>query len=276
MKVTVGVVALMTLLVLAVTGPMYADVLPAATYCINVTGSDGSGEQECGELPSYGAPPLSFQHADLLGQFTFYGLVSNVPLPGTFNSPGRASVLGEIDQFTDHHPPLAYYAFASLSYFASVQPVGNVPAGVTMVPIDVTTSLFASVDSSSGGTADASAFSKFLGLNLTTNASCNLGVCTGPGDLTDFLVVYVPIDALIDLKVGAHGSGGYETSTQGFLNFQAIGDPLIQIDPSFQFADDFQVVYSPNMAPVPEPSTFLLLGSSLVAVGGAAKRKLSR
>lgn len=63
----------------------------------------------------------------------------------------------------------------------------------------------------------------------------------------------------------------------------AIVDPTIEIDPSFAYAKDFELEYSPGYFPsgsaVPEPSTWLLLASgfgALILRRGSVRRRPAR
>ena len=74
-----------------------------------------------------------------------------------------------------------------------------------------------------------------------------------------------PVGVPESIDVEAYGGftlqvGGFDGGTdKGF--FYATADPSFEIDPSFPYADDFALVYSPGFASaaVPEPSSLLLL-----------------
>jgi hypothetical protein len=57
----------------------------------------------------------------------------------------------------------------------------------------------------------------------------------------------------------------------------AMIDPLIQIDPSWPYADKFFLEFSEGFGPapyaVPEPTTMLLLGSGLIGLAGYGRKK---
>ncbi len=84
-------------------------------------------------------------------------------------------------------------------------------------------------------------------------------------------VEYV-IDMIADVSI-ANNSGGASASI----------DPMMDIDPSFLFADDFQLLFSPGIgnsaSPVPEPSTWAILLGGLAGLGVArlwASRRTTR
>jgi PEP-CTERM motif-containing protein len=79
--------------------------------------------------------------------------------------------------------------------------------------------------------------------------------------------ITVSAAGIIQLVVG----GG--TSATEFGAFQASADPTFEIDPSFLYADDFEIDYSPGFsaptgtpADVPEPSSLLVLGIGLLSL----------
>ena len=77
------------------------------------------------------------------------------------------------------------------------------------------------------------------------------------------------------LLVNANVEGGFTMNAGAAVQGPVIGtaivaatagvDPIISIDPSFLFANDYHIEFSPGVAAVPEPSSILLL-STAVAV----------
>jgi len=108
----------------------------------------------------------------------------------------------------------------------------------------------------------------FAGTCLFANLNCTYG--------TDPLSVNAAMSTMSNYENGifmtlslvANGTG----SVSGFL------DPIVQIDPSFDRASEFQLLFSPGVgnspfAVVPEPGTLALLGSSVIGLGLARRRK---
>lgn len=66
-------------------------------------------------------------------------------------------------------------------------------------------------------------------------------------------------------------------SGEGFYyNSYMYLDPLIVIDPSFQYWDQYRLVFSEGINPIPEPGTLLLIGSGLIGLAGLRKKFRAR
>ena len=77
------------------------------------------------------------------------------------------------------------------------------------------------------------------------------------------------------------GSLGLQVSDGGIDTgmFDAMADPIIEIDPSFAFADDFELDFSPGFSAgttseVLEPSSLTLLAAAFAALAMIRRRNL--
>ncbi|NHZ45932.1 hypothetical protein [Nitratidesulfovibrio liaohensis] len=79
-------------------------------------------------------------------------------------------------------------------------------------------------------------------------------------------------------EVGSHNYAGYYG---GLMEGYAFVDPVIRIDPAFEFASLYTVHLSPGLgnswtsapAPTPEPCSFMLMASGMVVAGVVVRRK---
>jgi hypothetical protein len=174
------------------------------------------------------------------------------------------------------------------------------PVPVEFIPIDVSGTLTVSADAHGGGpsgqtmgaTASAS-FSLGQAESLSIGCDSSLGECdvfkqdglsssqsnVTDGDTVTFNFSYETdlspnqvatgfVDAVIDL---GEVQGDLEEGTGLNDSANAISDPMIEIDPSFAFKDDFQLLFSKNLlAPtnaVPELSTWLMMALGFAGLG---------
>lgn len=168
-------------------------------------------------------------------------------------------------------------AVATVLYQAAVVPKSGAPP-VNSVPVDVFAS--GSANCSSSGLVSSATSSVDMFINSTSVSSSFVGNCPPNGagfqvNNVDQFFVNTPIDVTISSEI-LLGTEYFVPFFNGFSSGSAQIDPVFQIDPSFPFANDFTLIYSPNLTisgSVPEPSSLLLLGSGLVAAAFAMRRK---
>jgi hypothetical protein len=91
----------------------------------------------------------------------------------------------------------------------------------------------------------------------TSNAfDVNQPVLFGVGESTPVLI-----------SVFSAASAGVTGGVAPF-DFTAFADSTFQIDPSFPFANDYQLIVSPDGAPsgIPEPATYVILATGLAGI----------
>jgi hypothetical protein len=183
------------------------------------------------------------------------------------------------------------------------------PVPVEFIPVDLSGTLTVSADAHGGGpsgqtigaTASA-AFSLVQGESLSIGCDSSLGQCdvfkqdglsssqsnVTNGDTVTFNFSFETdlspnqvatgfVDAAIVLALV---NGELEDGTALNTLANAVSDPMIEIDPSFAFKDDFQLLFSKNLfAPtnaVPEPSTWLMMTLGFAGLGFAGYRASRR
>lgn len=134
----------------------------------------------------------------------------------------------------------------------------------------------------SGPDTTSSVTAETSGVNFyACSASGSAGGCGGePASFSGSQFFLLPSNSLSDVIVIDSGEAGSGTGS-----FSAVSDPMITIDPTFADASKFTLEFSAapgdtggggGSSPVPEPSTFTLLGTGLLALSGTMRRSLSR
>lgn len=157
-----------------------------------------------------------------------------------------------------------------VTFYFSV--AGSAP-GVTFVPL-----LFSGSVSTSATGPDAVGEAYFETPGGQINACSATGLAIGacgslPASNSGTLSYNASPGDLYDIGVIASGS-----SSLGTGSWSASVDPMVEINPTFVYASDFTLVFSPDLpgTSVPEPSSSLLLGAGLFAlIGAGLYRKLT-
>jgi hypothetical protein len=92
-----------------------------------------------------------------------------------------------------------------------------------------------------------------------------------------------PIGVPVNVQVSAYGAVNLQVGDQATDNgsFYASADPSFEIDPSFPYANDFELVYSPGLATpadatdIPDPGSLLLLAIG-APLAMASRRRANR
>ena len=102
-------------------------------------------------------------------------------------------------------------------------------------------------------------------------AGCNLGQ---PSSFNQNTEANFKVDVPVLVRKSVNGeivSSTFDQESEG--QFEATADPSFQIDPSFPFADDFALQFSPDApASVPEPATVMLFGLAMVLAAAVRRR----
>jgi hypothetical protein len=185
------------------------------------------------------------------------------------------------------------------------------PVPVEFIPVEVSGTLTVSADAHGGGpsgqTINASSSASFflnqaesLSMGCDSSSSqCDVfkqdGLTSSQSQVTNGDTVTFNFSFETDLSPNQVATGFIDAGiVLGLVNGEledgtalntlatAISDPMIEIDPSFAFKDDFQLVFSNNLFTptnaVPEPSTWLLTftGLGLLAILGQVRSRGSQ
>ena len=192
-------------------------------------------------------------------------------LASTFTPP-FVQVQGEVD--AQETAALAESLAVDSAIFYYFQVEQTAPAPVDVVPLLIHSNVEA--DASAAGTGSAKAVADFaipdLNISHPEAAMCDATSCTSSSSMSfnDSASATAGQDIQVQILAGGvAGAIGVPNCCGGHATFQAIADPTIQIDPSFAYADDFTLAFSPNLTPsaaAPEPSSIVLLATGLLAL----------
>lgn len=256
--------------VLSVPCSSFADAIPVATYTITVAvGTTGSPQ-----VTSNTIVPNTVAGVNSTGSLDgaqFEGLATAQSF-----MPLTVLVEGEVDKLAAGAPVTTFTEGASISYYFQVEQTA--PAPVSIIPLLVHGHLQANAGGNLAaggeGAADATAALSIPALNIspTVSAFCNRISCASSSSMSfsfnGSANVMAGQNILVQLLV-AGDAGAIPGLNVGSSTFFAFADPEIEIDPSFAFANDFTLAFSPNLTPpiaTPEPSSIALLATGLLAL----------
>ena len=168
-----------------------------------------------------------------------------------------------------------------IHYHWSLEQTGGDPY-VGLVPVNITARGFAQficATGNAGATSEVRAEAAFTEMGSGQGRIWQIWapkdeagrtiVGTGTFDETYTAMIEPGRSNRVDLYAGAAGW----VAGSGSFAVAAWVDPIIVIDPAFARGDDFQLVFSAGVTPVPLPVGIVLFGSGLVVVAGASRRR---
>lgn len=171
---------------------------------------------------------------------------------------------------------------ARVYYEWTIEQVGGDPF-VGPVPVDVHTSGAVERSANVWGRVQhlwAQANIDLPGTGLPSNyhaaiACVSFDCSRSPLSFDDRFTGWAEPGSVYTVILTAKGNGYLQADT-GTFTISAWVDPRIEISAGFARREDFQVVFSAGVTPVPEPASFVLLSAGMVLVGGLARRSRRR
>ena len=250
--------------IFALACPGFADSVPLATYNLSLQVNDAPPKTITNKVVPNTVASIIRSGTIATGASYTGRATADTGQASTF-TPIIVSVQGEVDaQATAPLNEIGLSVSSSISYYFRVEQTA--PAPVDVVRLLIHSNLHA--DATTSGTGDA----RFVSADFAIPDLFifHHEMATSEMSFTDSASATVGQD--IQVQIGATGNGvatGALDCCAGHATFQAIADPTIQIDPSFAYADDFAVAFSPNLpsfTAVPEPSSIALLAIGLLTL----------
>lgn len=247
----------------AIACPGFADSVPLAIYDLSLQVNDAKPQTITKTVVPNTVASI-IQSGTIATGATYTGQAAADTGQASTSTPILVSVQGEVDaQATAPINEISLDLSSSISYYFRVKQTA--PAPVDVVRLLIHSNLHA--DATTSGTGIASFVSADFA--IPDLFIFHHEMATSEMSFTDSVSATAGQD--IQVQISAAGSGvatGALDCCAGHAKFQAIADPTIQIDPSFAFANDFTIVFSPNLpstTAVPEPSSIALLAIGLLA-----------
>jgi hypothetical protein len=239
-------------MLLALPFASYADNISAAVFYVNAQG--GTAIYSAGTVSGTGfSPGPEGGSQSSAATASFSGGVASVSGGGSTNG-GVATANSS--------------GIATLTFYFDVEQTGMVPVKITEVPLIF---IGSALTSAGGPSAEALAYFETPGGQIDACSATGrmVGACGSlPPSNSGSLDYDAAPGTLNDVEVIATGS-----SSLGTGSWSASVDPEVEIDPTFIYASDFTIELSPNPATTPEPASLLLLGTALLVLALAARRK---
>jgi hypothetical protein len=221
---------------------------------------DGLGTREIGGCTPHGdsGEACGSASAAILGSSSFGGI-------GAVKASGSAKVTGAKEQ---HVLASNSAAAAHLSYFLSYTLNDNAPPDVPPMPLNVSYTL-----DGEGEVLGAGGYSTFASISVFGDTAGLSGAFSanksGSGSVKGKRKMMLDFSETVTVQFGVvlDASGSVAVSdSRTFPNprgsFNAVADPIFEIDTSYPFRDFFTLQYSPNLVSVPEPGTLVLMGAT--------------
>jgi hypothetical protein len=252
------------------TGPASAKTtLIDASYAVAISPDNGTptSEESAHPVSASGEPQGSSGTATggyyVLAATSRDEIQASIQLSGTPSNPPNFGTVG-----------LA--AISDYQIAVAVRSGRKPPPSITTVPIEIT--ITASASCSDAATQAQAKVEVGLLAPLDAGASCGYG--HDIPSVVDSETSLVSIGDPVAIEKAAQGGVGNFTGDGASASIHAVVDPTFEIDPSFAYADDFELDYSPGYNPsgsaAPEPSTWLLLASgfgALILHRGSIRRR---
>jgi hypothetical protein len=265
-----GCAVIAVALVMATSGPASATVkLINATYVYTIVNGNGAAIED---LPRpmtkavVGEPlQIPFNGGTVTGSYSLFAANSRDDVQASIQIEAAPNNL--VNSGTIYLTAESQYQVAAV-----VKSGRKPPTSVKAVPIEIT--ITGSVSCSNSDSSATASFSFGLLAPLSpSNAACNDSQFSDRPAFAYSTKESLPIGApdTFDKTVTALANNfSAINGATASLSVHATVDPTIEIDPSFAYADDFELEYSPGYASggaAPEPETWAMVGIGFLALG---------